>query len=203
VCSSETLFLAINAALCRTTAVTPPYIYAILAAGWVLWVVPFFLVRRKRTETNRIDKRARWGIVITGVGYALLWQGKFWLRLPQLWQIALSTLLFAIAALISWTALRALGRQWRLDAGLSADHELVMAGPYRFVRHPIYASMFCVLLGTGFLMTPWWLFVPAIILFVMGTEIRVRIEDKLLAARFGDSHTEYRRRISAYIPFLR
>jgi protein-S-isoprenylcysteine O-methyltransferase Ste14 len=169
----------------------------------MLWVFPFFLVRRKRTEANRIDKRARWGIAITVVGYALLWQGKFWLRPLRPWQIALSILFFVIAGLISWTATRALGRQWRLDAGLSADHELVMAGPYRFVRHPIYASMFCMLLGTGFLMTPWWLFVPAIILFVIGTEIRVRIEDRLLATHFGDRHAEYRHSVSAYIPFLR
>ena len=56
---------------------------------------------------------------------------------------------------ISWTG--ALGRQWRIDAGLSADHQLITSGPYRFVRHPIYTSMLSILLGTGFLITPWWL----------------------------------------------
>jgi len=182
---------------------TPPYVCAILIAGWVLWVTPFLLSRRTGTQAQRIDKRARWGIVIQAVGYTLLLQGKFWQRSPQAWQTALAIFLFAIAAVISWTASRALGRQWRFDAGLNADHELVMAGPYRFVRHPIYASMFSVLLGTGFLMSPWWLFIPAIILFVIGAEIRVRIEDKLLAAHFGDKHAEYRRRVFAYISFLR
>jgi protein-S-isoprenylcysteine O-methyltransferase Ste14 len=34
-----------------------------------------------------------------------------------------------------------LGKEWRIQAGLYADHELVRTGPYRFVRHPIYASM--------------------------------------------------------------
>jgi len=78
-----------------------------------------------------------------------------------------------------------------------------MAGPYRFVRHPIYASMFSVLLGAGFLTTPWWLFIPAIILFLIGTEIRVRIEDKLLAAHFGAKFDAYRKSVPAYVPFLR
>ncbi len=182
---------------------TPAYVYAILTAGWVLWVTPFLLSRRTGTQAQRIDKRARWGIVIQAVGYTLLLQGKFWLRSPRPWQIALAIFLFAIAALISWTASRALGRQWRFDAGLNADHELVMAGPYRFVRHPIYASMFSVLLGTGFLMTPWWLFIPAIILFLIGTEIRVRIEDKLLAAHFGAKFDAYKKSVPAYVPFLR
>ena len=67
---------------------------------------------------------------------------------------------FFLATLLSWTGARALGRQWRIDAGLSADHQLITSGPYRFVRHPIYTSMLSILLGTGFLITPWWLLLP-------------------------------------------
>ena len=44
------------------------------------------------------------------------------------------------------TGVGALGRQWRIDAGLNSDHELVQSGPYRIVRHPIYTSMLCLLL---------------------------------------------------------
>ena len=36
-----------------------------------------------------------------------------------------------------------------------------------------------------------------------GTEIRVRIEDALLAGRFGAAFEDYRRRVAAYIPFVR
>jgi protein-S-isoprenylcysteine O-methyltransferase Ste14 len=139
------------------------------------------------------------------IGYSLLWQGKFWERHPQTWQIVVAIvffILFILASLLSWTGSRALGRQWRIDAGLSSDHELIMAGPYRFVRHPIYTSMLCVLLATGIVITPPWLFLAALILFLVGTEIRVRIEDSLLASQFGDTFQEYRRRVPAYIPFL-
>jgi protein-S-isoprenylcysteine O-methyltransferase Ste14 len=31
----------------------------------------------------------------------------------------------------------------------------------------------------------------------------VRIEEKLLAARFGEQFTAYRRRVPAYVPFVR
>jgi protein-S-isoprenylcysteine O-methyltransferase Ste14 len=41
------------------------------------------------------------------------------------------------------------------------------------------------------------------LLFAIGTEIRVRIEDRLLASRFGDQFLDYQRRVSAYIPFIR
>jgi len=38
---------------------------------------------------------------------------------------------------------------------------------------------------------------------MVGTEIRVRSEEKLLAARFPDEFIAYRRRTPAYLPFVR
>jgi len=40
-------------------------------------------------------------------------------------------------------------------------------------------------------------------LFVVGTEIRVRTEEKLLASQFGDEFQDYKRAVPPYIPFSR
>ena len=181
----------------------PVSAYAMLVAGWLLWMMPFALIKRSSTPAKRIDRRARWGVVIVAIGYSLLWQGRFWQRQPQAWQIALAIVFFALGILLSWTSTRALGRQWRIDAGLSSDHELIMSGPYRFVRHPIYTSMLCVLLATGFVVTPLPLFLLAVVVFLIGTEIRVRIEDKLLASQFGEKFQQYQRSVPAYIPLVK
>jgi protein-S-isoprenylcysteine O-methyltransferase Ste14 len=71
------------------------------------------------------------------------------------------------------------------------------------VRHPIYTSMLCILLGTGALITPPPLFLAALVIFLVGTEIRVKAEDGLLASRFGDEFFRYRQSVSAYVPFVR
>jgi protein-S-isoprenylcysteine O-methyltransferase Ste14 len=63
--------------------------------------------------------------------------------------------------------------------------------------------MLCLLLGTGFMVTPVWLLLLAVFVFLVGTEIRVRIEDRLLSSRFEERFREYERSVSAYIPFLR
>ncbi len=181
----------------------PAYAYAILAAGLLIWLTPFVLIKRNASAPEKLDRRARWGIVLEVVAYSLLWQGKFWARSPQDWRIALSILFFILASLFSWTGARALGRQWRLDAGLNPDHELVRSGPYRVVRHPIYTAMLCMLFGTGFMITPLPLLLLSASLFIIGTEIRVRIEDSLLASRFGDEFRDYQRTVSAYVPFLK
>jgi protein-S-isoprenylcysteine O-methyltransferase Ste14 len=41
------------------------------------------------------------------------------------------------------------------------------------------------------------------VLFIAGTEIRVRTEDRLLESRFGERFLQYRKRVWAYVPFVR
>lgn len=181
----------------------PAYLYIVLAAGWILWLLPFPLSGWNWSAPERSDNRARWGLLIQVISYSLLWQGHFWMRSPALWQVAVAVLCFLFAALLSWTSTRALGNHLRFDAALSHDHQLVRSGPYGILRHPIYTSMLCILLGTGVLITPPLLFLAALIVFLLGTEIRVRAEDGLLASRFGDEFRQYRRTVSAYVPFVR
>ncbi|HLY63470.1 MAG TPA: isoprenylcysteine carboxylmethyltransferase family protein [Terriglobia bacterium] len=182
----------------------PPYAYAILTAGWVLWCLPFLINKRNSASPAKVDRRARWGILLIAIAYTLLLQGSFWTRFPGVWRTSASVFFFALGSLLSWTGVRALGRQWRVDAGLNADHELVQSGPYRFVRHPIYTSMLCVFAAAALILsTPLPLLLPAILLFIIGTEIRVRIEDKLLASLFGDRFAAYQKSVPAYIPLVR
>ena len=181
----------------------PGYAYAILVAGWLTWVAPFLLTLRGLARPKSLDRRARWGILLVAVAYSILWQGRFWERQPSTARVVTSTAFFLLAAILSWTATTSLGRQWRIDAGLNPDHELVMTGPYRLVRHPIYTSMLCALLGTGLMIAPLPMLLLSTLLFTIGTEVRVRIEDGLLASRFGDQFRDYQRSVSAYIPFLK
>jgi protein-S-isoprenylcysteine O-methyltransferase Ste14 len=176
------------------------YAYAMLAAAWLVWLLPFVLAARAVEPPCEVDHRARWGLRLEGVGYFILWTGSLWQRPVEAWRIGAAGFLLACAGLLSWTGTRALGRHWRIEAGLNAEHELVMCGPYRIVRHPIYTSMLCMLCGTGLVLTPWLPLLAAVAVFLIGTEIRVRAEERLLAARFGEKFHHYRRAVPAYIP---
>ena len=181
----------------------PGYAYVILAAGWLIWMAPFLRAKRHRERAKEVDRRARWGVLLAALAYPILWQNSFWARPLPAWRIAGSVFFLVLAGAFSWTAARHLGRQWRIDAGLNPDHELVTSGPYGLVRHPIYTSMLFLLFGTGFMVTPLPMLLLATTVFMLGTEIRVRIEDRLLASRFGDRFREYQRSVPAYIPFVK
>jgi protein-S-isoprenylcysteine O-methyltransferase Ste14 len=180
----------------------PIYAYFIIIFGIVIWFAPFIPAHQKATTATVVDRRSRWGVLLQLLAYSLLWQGHFWSRPLPVWQTGISVTLFAAAAALSWTSSRALGRELRVDAALGEEHQLVRSGPYRLVRNPIYTSMLLVLCATGVLVTPWPLFLASLIFFVIGTEIRVRTEEKLLASRFGEEFQEYKRTVPAYIPFL-
>jgi protein-S-isoprenylcysteine O-methyltransferase Ste14 len=176
---------------------------AVLAASWLLWFRAFAVASRRSEPAQEVDQRWRWGVRVVGIAFFLVFLGFRWPTPITVWRIAGSACLLAAAIVLSSTATRALGRYWRVAAGLSAEHELVTWGPYRVVRHPIYTSMLCMLCGTGLLITPWPLLLAAIVVFFSGTGIRVRAEERLLESRFGDQFRQYRRTVPAYIPFLR
>jgi protein-S-isoprenylcysteine O-methyltransferase Ste14 len=180
----------------------PTYAYLLIVIGVIVWFYPFVPAHRGTTAASVVNSRSRWGLLLQFLAYALLWQGHFWTRSLPWWRAVVSVLLFALAAVLSWTSSRALAGQLRIDAALGADHRLVRSGPYAVVRNPIYTSMLLVLFAIGLIIAGWKLFVVALLLFVIGTEIRVRIEEKLLASHFGEEFQAYKRSIPAYLPFV-
>jgi protein-S-isoprenylcysteine O-methyltransferase Ste14 len=81
-------------------------------------------------------------------------------------------------------------------------HKLVTEGPYRIVRNPIYTGMFGMLLATGLAISHWIGLLLAIVVFAVGTVIRVQSEEKLLREAFGAEFEAYAQRVPAVIPFL-
>jgi len=176
--------------------------YAIAAALWIGWVLPFvhkFAGPREKAVVK--DPNARWGIILQGVAYGIMW-GVPAIGVP-VWRIAIGLLFGAAGIVITRLAVRHLDKQWRFDAALIADHTLVRSGPYLLVRHPIYAGMFAMLLAAGLLLAQWPVLIAGIVIFIVGTEIRVRSEEKLLRSRFGEEFETYSRQASAYVPFIR
>lgn len=179
--------------------------FVVLVLVWLLWTLAF-VVRRKRGSRVRAatSKVSVWGILLQSISYGIVWSnGRVGPRTMDPWRFGALLLFSTAALLLIWTAIPALGKQWRLEAGLNVDHELVQKGPYRFLRHPIYASMLAMLLATCASVGKLRPALVAVVLFLAGTEIRVRAEDRLLADRFGERFEKYRQRVRAYVPWVR
>ncbi|MEY2544003.1 MAG: hypothetical protein QOE81_1464 [Verrucomicrobiota bacterium] len=120
------------------------------------------------------------------------------------WFEFLNTILVVVVVIVSlWmisAAVRVLGKQWSLQARVLEDHKLVREGPYRFVRHPIYTGMLGMIVAGGLAWSHWTGFLIALLLFGIGTAIRVRSEEKLLREQFGAQFDDYKRSVPAVLP---
>jgi protein-S-isoprenylcysteine O-methyltransferase Ste14 len=180
--------------------------YVELIVFWFAWAYPFIFraPHVQKRESITVVAPTRIGLLLECVAIFI----AFIFRMPPshppgVWRIAASMICGGMAAVLGWTSVRHLGRQFRFHAGLYHDHALVRTGPYGIVRHPIYASLLAILLCTLFLLTPWQWIPISLAVFICGTEIRVHSEERLLASRFGEQFEAYRRGVPAYIPFVR
>jgi len=102
-------------------------------------------------------------------------------------------------AVMVW-ARQCLGRNWSQTVALKQGHELVTSGPYRYVRHPMYAGGIVACIGSAIAAGGPWIFLLIILggLFLW----RVGAEDRLMAQQFPDEFLQYKRRTKALIPFV-
>jgi len=184
-----------------------------LIVCWWLFALTFWLRKRPpRAREAKRDLKSYFGLLLQAAGYFIVWvgplrRGRFSLAgsEPQwlAWTMALLTVAIAAASvvLVIWAA-RRLGKQWSLGARLVENHALIEDGPYRFVRNPIYTGMFGLLIATGLAVANWFALLVAVVLFAVGTWIRVRIEERLLREAFGERFDDYARRVPALIPWI-
>lgn len=105
----------------------------------------------------------------------------------------------AALALMLW-ARRTFGRRsFHLEADPTAGG-LVTTGPYRYIRHPIYAAV-CLFAWGAVLGTPAVLTIGLAALATIGALLRIVCEERLLRRRYPD-YVAYSRRTKRMIPFV-
>ncbi len=104
-------------------------------------------------------------------------------------------------ALMAW-ALVVLGRQYQ--PGGAVPHpgdQIVLAGPYRFVRHPMYAAALIGAFGLSLLMESWAFFCAFLVYLALIIAL-VRREEDGLRRVFGGQYAEYEAHVPRLLPFV-
>lgn len=95
---------------------------------------------------------------------------------------------------------RRMGRDWRMDVSADTSTVLITDGPFRRIRHPIYAWSMLLMLCTAAV-------VPnAPMLVVAGAHVvlmnvKARSEERHLEARHGDAWRRYVARTGRFLPY--
>lgn len=180
---------------------------------WIIFAATFIFRAKPAKTTDTVKAPKSWvGIALQALSYFPVWAIQ---RRPlfspfidgfYVLNIAIEILGAALSIaclLLTINALRELGKQWSLEARLVEGHDLVTTGPYHLVRHPIYTAMLGKLIATGIVLTYWPVLIVAIGIFLAGTLIRIRFEERLLSEAFGQKFVDWKSRVPGLVPFIK
>ncbi len=130
------------------------------------------------------------GLVSIGAGIAML----AWLfRYRRFVDILVST---------HETFLKILGRMPLRERGVRTE-PLVVVGPYRVVRHPMYSGIGMIVLGIGIVTDHTWALLGAVLLCIWFAFGIGPFEERELRALFGSAYGEYARATPRILPVPR
>lgn len=187
-------FLQLNAFLVATALF-------VIAVAWIA----LRNIDRSTARTRRLT--STFGIALQSFACAAAGIGVVSPTLPwwasfSIVSTILVVLLAGAAVALFLSAASTMGKNWSLVARTRADHELVRTGPFAMVRHPIYLAVLLYLISIAAALGHWPQLMLAIPLYLTGTFIRIRDEEALLRAQFGEDHARYVREVPALIPLI-
>lgn len=104
-----------------------------------------------------------------------------------------------LAAALGGSGLWALHRAGTSQNPRRPTRALVVSGPYRISRNPLYLSLLCLYVGIGLLANSLWLFLLAVPLVAVLRLGVIGPEERYLERKFGDEYRRYRSRVRRWL----
>lgn len=169
------------------------------AAFWLYWLAAALSVKRGRVPWSR-ELRIR--AVIAVVLIVLIRLGVFRDHAHDTGagRVGLGLVLFAFGLGFAIWARVHIGRNWGTPMTQKEEPELVTSGPYRLVRHPIYAGLLVAGIGTSVALS--WAWLIAVALAAIYFVDSATVEERYLTEQFPDRYPMYKRTTKMLVPFL-
>jgi protein-S-isoprenylcysteine O-methyltransferase Ste14 len=103
--------------------------------------------------------------------------------------------------LVRWV-FRSIGANISETVLTKRGHELVTGGPYRWVRHPLYAVGLLMILSLSVIAANWFMVLLWLIGVLVFRFVVIPIEEGKLIEAFGEAYEHYRQRTGALLPRL-
>jgi len=89
---------------------------------------------------------------------------------------------------------------WADQVRIYDDQQLVTTGPYRIVRHPLYASIIWMFYGAAIAYLNPLAALETTLVFIPAMLYRSNLEEQALTETFGDAYSSYRKNTGCFFP---
>src|SRR4051794_11618896 len=117
-----------------------------------------------------------------------------------LWPVGAAIALAGIAVRL-WSV-STLGHHFQRVVSVDADQELVVGGPYKWVRHPAYSGVLIAFAGIAVAQSNVVSIVAAVTFVLIGYVPRIRVEEQAMESRLGDRYRVYAEGRARLVPHL-
>jgi protein-S-isoprenylcysteine O-methyltransferase Ste14 len=175
----------------------------VIGAGWIaLWVYWLASAARAKPGQSRWIRFAGFRVAIAVLILALLRLRVLKVhavtRDPLLWGVGLAVFVSGLGLAV-WARIY-IGRNWGMPMSTKADPQLVVTGPYRAIRHPIYTGILLGMIGTSIAVSLYWL----IAVVVLGAYFiySAFVEERNMTGLFPVAYPEYKQSTKMLVPFI-
>lgn len=106
----------------------------------------------------------------------------------------------ALAGELIQSLLCSLGRNVSETVLTKLHHELVMTGPYRWVRHPLYTTGLTLFFAIGLMQASWFVLLFGLIAALLIRFVVIPAEEREFLAMFGNRYQVYMGRTGRLLP---
>ncbi len=173
--------------------------HLVLSEWWLFRHDPELLKERLTTASNvphwdRLIARGNRILLLIFLATAALDAGRFrWSAMPMIVRAIGTAAVVATVGVIWWCAAANHFLSARSRIQSERGHTVVQHGPYRFVRHPLYASRIVLIIGVALTLGSWIALVPAALNAVL-LILRTSLEDRMLTTELP-GYSEYAKHV--------
>ena len=110
--------------------------------------------------------------------------------------------LFLGGLVLRWWAILELGKFFTVDVAIATDHQLVVRGPYRWMRHPSYTGMMLAFAAFALTLQNGLSLAAVLIPISVALAYRIRVEEAALLSAFGEEYRRYSLTAKRLVPGL-
>jgi protein-S-isoprenylcysteine O-methyltransferase Ste14 len=191
------------------------------ATVWAYWLGVGMMIIRARRKTHRLaglvpEQRLERFMWIIWVPLVTLWISLPYLALVRThtllampvfvhqsagyvalrWIAAVCALICLLLTSLCWSRM---GTHWRMAVSLKGEEELITDGPFRHVRHPIYALSMLLMICSAIVVPTVPMLVVAIVHLVL-MQLKARNEENHLLTVHGELYRRYLDRTGRFLP---
>jgi protein-S-isoprenylcysteine O-methyltransferase Ste14 len=178
----------------------------IVAACWAVLLVVWFVLALALGPPSGHHSRHRWllrlgGVAVLVLAVFLITRGR---RPPVLFEPTRPVAIVGVALCIVGLAFAlwarvTMGRHWAVPIAEREESDVVSTGPFAYVRHPIYAGVIAMMIGSA-------LNVPGayaeVLTAIVSLLVLARKEEREMARLLPHVYPPYMERTKRFVPFV-